>query len=130
MQMLEQKKYETNKPIAESLSKDSIKKIQQLSNYIIDNISDPLTISELTKISGLGPKKLQLGFKILYSKTVNEYVRDLKLEISRDQLSNSNLSISEIVYNIGFKSRSYFSKIFAERYHILPKEYRAKSQKK
>lgn len=130
MQILEHQNYETSQSIDDSLSKNSIKKIQELSNHIIDNISESLTIDQLSRHSGLGPKKLQLGFKILYSKTVNEYIRDLKLEIARDQLSNSDLSVSEIVYNIGFKSRSYFSKIFSERYNILPKEYRVKSRKK
>lgn len=130
MQILEHQNYESNLSLAESLSKSSIKKIQELSEYIIDYISEPITIDSLSKRSGLGPKKLQLGFKILYSKTVNEYIRDLKLEIARDQLSNSHLSISEIVYNIGFKSRSYFSKIFAERYSLLPNAYRSKSRQR
>ncbi|UWX54441.1 helix-turn-helix transcriptional regulator [Maribacter litopenaei] len=78
----------------------------------------------LSRKSGLSPKKLQLGFKLLYSKTVNEYVRQLKLEVSRDYLKNTDLTISEIVYLIGIKSRSYFSKIFSEAYGILPTEYR------
>ncbi|WP_299125747.1 AraC family transcriptional regulator [uncultured Winogradskyella sp.] len=130
MQILEHQNSETSKSITDSLSKDTIKKIQELSNHIIDNISEPLTIAELSKLSGLGPKKIQLGFKILYSKTVNEYTRDLKLEIARDQLTNDDLSISEIVYSIGFKSRSYFSKIFHERYGILPNEYRIQVREK
>ncbi|WP_299130652.1 AraC family transcriptional regulator [uncultured Winogradskyella sp.] len=130
MQILEHQNSESGLPLVDSISKDTIKKIQELSNYIIDHLADSLTIAELSKISGLGPKKIQLGFKMLYSKTVNEYTRDLKLEVARDQLTNSDLSISEIVYNIGFKSRSYFSKIFNERYGILPNEYRTKIKNK
>ncbi|GAA4271969.1 AraC family transcriptional regulator [Aquimarina gracilis] len=130
MQMLEQNNYESGMTLPESLSKSDIKKIHRLSEYIVDNISEPLSVNTLATRAGLSTKKLQLGFRVLYSKSVNEYVRQLKLEISRDYIKNSNDSISEIVYNIGFKSRSYFSKIFFERYGILPTEYRKKNKVK
>jgi AraC-like DNA-binding protein len=35
-------------------------------------------------------------------------------------LKNTDLNISQIVYSIGFSSRSYFSKIFKEKYDISP----------
>lgn len=124
LQLMEHHNFEANESLPESLSKDDIKKIHRLSEYILENISNPLSIDILSVESGLSPKKLQLGFKVLYSKTVNEYIRQLKLEISRDYLKNTELSVSEIVYSVGIKSRSYFSKIFTEAYGILPTEYR------
>lgn len=124
LQLMEHHNFETKEALPESISKEDIKKIHKLSEYILENISNPLSIDILTIESGLSPKKLQLGFKVLYSKTVNEYIRQLKLEISRDYLKNTDLSVSEIVYSIGIKSRSYFSKIFTESYGILPTEYR------
>ncbi|WP_300026681.1 AraC family transcriptional regulator [uncultured Maribacter sp.] len=124
MQLLEHKNFEENMNLPEVISKEDILKIHKLTTYILEHISDNIPISTLSSASGLSPKKLQLGFKILYSKTVNEYVRQLKLEISKDYLKNSDMSVSEIVYAIGIKSRSYFSKIFFEAYGILPTEYR------
>ncbi|WP_062055372.1 helix-turn-helix domain-containing protein [Aquimarina longa] len=130
MQILEHNNYENNLVLPESLTKEDIKKIHNLSGYIIDNISEPLSVQSLAIKIGMNSKKLQLGFRVLYSKSVNEYTRQLKLEISRDYIKNSNDSISEIVYKIGFKSRSYFSKIFFERYGILPNDYRKKIKAK
>lgn len=124
LQLLEHHNFETNQALPESLSKEDIKKIHRLSEYILDHISNPMSVNILATESGLSPKKLQLGFKVLYSKTVNEYIRQLKLEISRDYLKNTELSVSEIVYAVGIKSRSYFSKIFMEAYGILPTDYR------
>ena len=124
LQLLEHHNFETTETLPESLSKEDIKKIHRLSDFILDNISGPLSVDILSTESGLSPKKLQLGFKVLYSKTVNEYIRQLKLEISRDFLKSTDLSVSEIVYAVGIKSRSYFSKIFTEAYGILPTDYR------
>jgi AraC-like DNA-binding protein len=124
LQLLEHKNFEEKMNLPEVISKDDILKIHKLTTYILEHISNEISINILSAESGLSPKKLQLGFKILYSKTVNEYVRQLKLEISRDYLKNTDLSVSEIVYAIGIKSRSYFSKIFFEAYDILPTDYR------
>jgi len=130
MQLMEHHNFENNVVLPESLSKGDIKKIHQLSEYIVDNIANPMSVNSLAHQVGLSPKKLQLGFRVLYSRSVNEYLRQLKLEISRDYLKNSELSVSEIVYAIGIKSRSYFSKIFSEAYGILPTEYRKRLLKK
>jgi AraC-like DNA-binding protein len=130
MQLLEQHKFSNDDTLPESLSVTDIKKIHKLAEFIVDNISEPITIAVLMKKSGLSAKKLQLGFRMLYGKSVNEYVKKMKLEISRDYLKNSDYSVSEIVYKVGIKSRSYFSKIFSEHYGILPTEYRSKLKKK
>lgn len=129
LQLMEHHNFESDTTLPDSLSKNDIKGIHKLTDYILDNISTPITVKILSQVSGLSPKKLQLGFQLLYSKSVNEYVRQLKLEISRDYLKTSDLSVSEIVYAIGIKSRSYFSKTFAEAYGILPTEYRRSTKK-
>ncbi len=126
LQLMEHHEFEDKEILPESLSKGDIRKIHQLSQFIVDNISEPLTVKLLSEESTLSPKKLQLGFRLLYSKSVNEYIRQIKLEIARDLLKSSELSISEIVYHVGIKSRSYFSKIFHEEYGVLPTDYRKK----
>jgi len=124
LQLHEHHIFETDDGLPHSLSKKDLKKIHELSDFILANIAKPITIELLSKASGLSSKKLQLGFKVSYSKTVNGYVRHLKLQLARDYLKNTDLSISEIVYAIGLKSRSYFSKIFFEAYGLLPTEYK------
>ena len=130
MQLMEHHNFENDVILPDSLSKSDIKKIHQLSEYVIDHISSPLSVQTLANEAGLSPKKLQLGFQVLYSKSVNEYIRQLRLEIARDYLKNSELSVSEIVYSIGIRSRSYFSKIFFEAYGLLPTQYRKSLEKK
>ena len=124
MQMLEHKMHENNTCITDSLSIAEIRTIHILVDFIYENISKSLTVKNLSQESGLGPKKLQLGFNLLFSKSVNEYIRHAKLEVARDMIKNTDKSISEIVYEIGYRSRSYFSKIFYEYYNILPIDYK------
>ncbi|MDX1318460.1 MAG: AraC family transcriptional regulator, partial [Xanthomarina gelatinilytica] len=39
-------------------------------------------------------------------------------------IKNTDMNISEVVYTIGLTSRSYFSKIFKEKYNCSPKDYK------
>ena len=113
-------------PLPTSLSSWELKLIRILSRKIIKVPADPYSLNELSAESGLSQAKLQEGFKFLYKRTVTEYVRHIRLEKARDLLTTSNLNISQVVYTIGFTSRSYFSKIFKEKYNISPNEYRKK----
>lgn len=129
-QLLEYKNFNNKSKSHEFIEAQDIDKIKRLTQFIEEHIGDNITITTLVKESGIHPKKLQTGFKMLYSKSINEFVRELKLKIAVHSLENSNESISEIVYKIGFKSRSYFSKIFLEKYGILPIEFKRKMNKK
>ena len=41
-------------------------------------------------------------------------------------MESTHLNITEITYRIGITSRSYFSKLFKERYSMSPKQYMQK----
>lgn len=63
----------------------------------------------------------------LYRKTValtgmspNNLVREYRLEKARELLERKDQTISEVCFNSGFTSPSYFTKCFKNRYGILP----------
>jgi AraC-like DNA-binding protein len=107
-----------------SLSKTELKSIRKLGNNIIKEPSFNYSLEQLSTESGLSQAKLQEGFKFLYNRTVTEYVRHVRLEAARELMSHADLNVSQVVYSIGFTSRSYFSKIFKEKYDVTPNEYR------
>ena len=130
LQLLAYKNQKNSSKNHEYLEEKDVEKIRDLTKYIEYNIGENITISKLVQHSGIHAKKLQAGFQILYNKSINEFIRELKLKIAINSLENTNESISEIVYKIGFKSRSYFSKIFLEQYGILPMEFKKKMNTK
>ena len=108
------------------LKENDLEKIVKLGDYISENMSSKLTVKELSKVSGLSPLKLQEGMRFLHGKSLNSFIRDVKLEHAKDLIQNTDLSISEVVYKIGFNNRSYFSKIFRQRFGLLPFEFKEK----
>ena len=94
--------------------------VRALSSRIRENPNVEYTVSSFSKETGLSPRKLQEGFKRIYGRTVIDYVRDVRLDVAIELMKTTEMNISEIVYSIGFTSRSYFSKIFKRKYHCSP----------
>tara|TARA_R110002050_G_scaffold45001_1_gene106919 strand:- start:62022 stop:63053 length:1032 start_codon:yes stop_codon:yes gene_type:complete len=106
-----------------SLTKDEMDDIKELSNFIKNYPEIQYSLKYLSNKSGLSPAKLQEGFKLLFDRTVTDYIRNVRVETAEHLIKTSDLNISEIVYSVGLTSRSYFSKIFKEKYSCSPKHY-------
>ncbi len=104
------------------LKEKDMKAIEKAVEHIDANISNTGTVNELSKLVGVNTNKLQEGFQVIFGKTVNEYIRDIRLTKALNILSNGNKNVSEVVYELGLSSRSYFSKIFKEKYGISPRK--------
>jgi YesN/AraC family two-component response regulator len=88
----------------------------------IDNYD--LNIELLCQQLNITHQQVYRKIKALTGQTVNEFIRTVRLKRAAQLLSESDLNISEIMYSVGFSNRSYFSKCFAEEFHMTPKEYR------
>ncbi len=125
LQYLDDKKDEGSRMLLRS---SELKQINHISSLIESNITDVPTVENLAREVGLNVNKLQEGFKKLYGTTVNNYVQKTRLDAAYSLLTKTDLSISEIVNAIGLSSKSYFSKIFKEKYSISPSEFRKKQR--
>lgn len=99
-----------------------IKKIKEAVKQID---TDPATIGSVTSLAGrvgLNTAKLQEGFKLLFNKTVNEYIQSRRLEEAMRLLCTTDKNVSEVVYTVGLSSRSHFSKIFKAKYGTSPSD--------
>ncbi|GAA4106839.1 hypothetical protein GCM10022393_01520 [Aquimarina addita] len=115
-----------DKSLPTSLLKEELKIIRNLAKGIVKDVAKDYSLDILSAKSGLPAAKLQEGFKLLYARTVTEYIRHVRLEEARDLINTTDMNISEIVYSIGLSSRSYFSKIFKSKYNISPNEFKQK----
>lgn len=102
------------------LRKSDIKKVDHVASRILANLGCNFTVESLAKEAGTNINKLQEGFKHEYNLTVNKYMQNKKLEAAKEMLMTSEKNISEIVTAIGLNNRSYFSKIFKEKYGVNP----------
>ena len=122
---------ENGENLPKILRKSDIQKVDYVAKRIQGDLSTNLTVESLAKEAGTNVNKLQEGFKFVYNLTVNKYMQHVKLEAAKEMLKLSEKNISEIVTSIGLNNRSYFSKIFKEKYGVSPKYFlRSKSKLK
>ena len=85
-------------------------KIRSIMEAHLDN--DQFGIHELCKEIGMSRAQLYRKFKSLTDKTVNEYLMNFRLFKAKEMLLNSDLNVSEVAYEVGFKNLSHFSRAF------------------
>lgn len=120
---------ENDGQISTILTKSELLRVEQAVNEIKRKPEFPYTVTYLSREYGLSPTKLQEGFKVMEGATVTNFIRNERLVLAEELIQTSDLNISEIVYTIGFTSRSYFSKIFRNRYNCTPKTYLMNTRK-
>lgn len=95
-----------------------------------ENISNSdFTVEDLSKEVGMSRVSLYKKLLALTKKTPVEFIRIIRLKRAADLLQNSQLSVSEVAYQVGFNSPRYFSRYFKEYYKELPSEYINKHRK-
>lgn len=98
--------------------------IAKFRKVIEDNLIDSdLNVDEIGKNLGLSRVQLYRKIKSLTNYAPNELVRIIRLKAAEQMLINSEKSISEVAYDTGFTSPSYFTKCFKEYFNESPTDY-------
>ncbi len=90
-----------------------------------DKMGNPeFTVEELSSEMAMSRVYLYKKLLSLTGKTPVEFIRIIRLRRAADLLLKSQLTVSEVAYQIGFNNPKYFTKLFKEEYNVLPTEYR------
>jgi AraC-like DNA-binding protein len=100
--------------------RDCIFQARQLLDQQLDQAP---TLSVLAHQVGLNERKLKEGFQQLFQTTPFEYLRDRRLEQAQQLLMETNRSVQEIAYTVGYRSRSQFANAFRQKFGVNPKAY-------
>ena len=60
----------------------------------------------------------------VYGCGISQQVRRLRMELAREYILSTDMSLKEIVYRCGFRSFSYFSSVFKKYYGCSPGSFR------
>ncbi|WP_162847012.1 hybrid sensor histidine kinase/response regulator transcription factor [Mucilaginibacter gracilis] len=102
----------------------NLKLLNSIMKYIESKLSDSdLSVEELSKHVGMSRGSLYYKLIELTGLSPIEYIRCIKLEKAAALLENSELNIAQIAYMTGFGTPSYFSRMFKNKYGMVPSEY-------
>lgn len=96
----------------------------KITKCIQDHLSEPeFNADEIGEEVGMSKASLYRKVKTITGLTPHGLIKQYRLKKAADLLKNSSLSVSEVIYEIGFNSRSYFYKSFNEMFHCHPKDF-------
>ena len=102
--------------------------IRKLTEIIQANLeNENFGVKELARETGLSSFSLNRKLRSICHKTINQFIREVRLEWAMDMLRKASVTASEVSYKVGFSSPAYFSTCFSEYFGYPPGEVKKRS---
>jgi AraC family transcriptional regulator, transcriptional activator of pobA len=82
------------------------------------------TVQYISEALNVSPNYLSGLLKVLTGQSTQQHIHDKLIEKAKEKLSTTDLSISEIAYELGFEHSQSFSKLFKTKTNLSPLEFR------
>lgn len=82
------------------------------------------TVGHIAEQLNLSPKYLSSLLRTVTGQNTQQHIHDKLIEKAKEKLSTTNLSVSEIAYDLGFEHLQSFSKLFKTKTRLSPVEFR------
>ena len=82
------------------------------------------TVQYIADALSVSPNYLSGLLKVLTGKSTQQHIHDKLIEKAKEKLSTTDLSVSEIAYELGFEHPQSFSKLFRTKTNFSPLEFR------
>lgn len=83
-----------------------------------------VTVALLAVEMDIHPAHLYKKMKAALGVSPSDFIRTIRLEQATDFLTESDLTVKQIAFRVGFESSSYFILRFKEKYRTTPLKYR------
>ena len=99
--------------------------ISRFKSLVDERLSDSnLSVEDLAADMGLSRVQLYRKVKALTGSTPIDLLRKARLSHAQQLLQESKLTVSEVAYQVGFASPSYFTKCYKDEFGTVPGEAR------
>jgi AraC family transcriptional regulator len=99
-------------------------KLRLVLSYIEDHLTDPVTLSELASVAGIGISHFKKVFRESVGLPVHQYVIRRRVERAKALLSSGNLSIGQVAAQTGFAHQSHLAHHIRRATGVSPRSLR------
>lgn len=100
--------------------------LQQIHDFLEANLSrEDLSVADLCRAMGVSRMQLHRKLKALTGFSTAQYIRHYRIEKAKHLLVETQIQISEIAYQVGFRDPGYFSKQFRALTNMSPSQFRS-----
>jgi LacI family transcriptional regulator len=95
-------------------------------SFIREQVNFPIDVDDVVRVVALSRRRLYDRFREATGKSISACIRDRRLGHFARQLLETNLTISEIAYAMGYESDTNVARLFKKHFGITPVAYRRK----
>jgi LacI family transcriptional regulator len=95
--------------------------------FIRTNVRKPILVSDVARSVSLSERQLFTKFRNALSRSVHDEIKRARIEQISKLLTETDLSITEIAYNMGFTGTEHISRYFKQISGLCLKTYRSKT---
>lgn len=106
--------------------KEQILAVQRMQDFIGENLSQEIRLSDLAKSSLFSPWYSYRLFREHLSVTPAEYIRKLRLSRAAEALREKKSKVIDIAYDLGFSNVDTFTRAFFREFGMNPSDYTKK----
>ena len=104
--------------------------IDYVYHYLQQNYTEAVSLQSLADSICIARSTLHRQFKDRIGISPQQYLMQLRLDAACRILESSQLSVDEIAASCGLRDKSYFTRVFKNKYGLTPGAYRLKNSKK
>lgn len=119
--------YLASENFVESFKQASNQKLYKIYEYVSKNFQQKIELDEAARIANMSKTAFCRFFKSKTKKTFSEFLNEMRINYARKLLAEGKLSVSQIAYECGFNSPSYFNRIFKTATGQSPLQLRGQS---
>jgi AraC-like DNA-binding protein len=98
--------------------------VRSVRMHVHERLEERWTIPRMAQLAHMSTSRFAVLYKRLLGVSPAEDLIEARLARAQELLTNSGMSVSEVAAQTGFRSSSYFSRIFRRRIGIRPRDYR------
>jgi AraC-like DNA-binding protein len=102
---------------------ENMQKIRLAKDIVLEKMTDPPSLQDLSIQIGLSLKKLKEGFKEVYGDTVHNFALEHKMQHARQLLDSKKYNVNEVAIKSGYSTSSHFISAFKKKFGLTPKKY-------
>jgi len=102
----------------------SIETIENMVNWIENNLTSNLTLGEMSNHVGYSPFYCSAKFHENLGITFRQYISKRRLSLAAVEVKNTKFRFLDIALKYGFSSQEAFTRAFVDTYGCTPNQYR------
>ena len=97
---------------------------QKILNFIDRNIRQGISLDEVAEYANMSSCYFSKLFKRMTGENFITYVTNSKLELAKQMLTETDMPVTNVAYELSYNETNYFSKAFKKKTGMTPGEYR------